>query len=235
MGSLSLRQRLADGSLDPDALTVAHFPAQSYCDPPHNRSSYTSRLYLAPDQEFRGISLQGQLARLNRLSPVSAHPLDESSQGPLSLTFASTDDHLCLELEAHYCYDTLATVAGTVRVNTEDGVVDGELPVSYIVSIGKELPRIYVNSYRSVDLDRAAALLERSGIHAKMQYTDQIGVAAQFSAWLAGENLRGTLRVVGTSPCAYGPDPSQCGSERTLWSLDWWGPGQPQEENLWGQ
>jgi hypothetical protein len=235
MGSLSLYQRLADGSLDPHSTPLAHFPAHNYCSPPPRSYNYTSQLYLAPDQEFRGISLQGQLARLNRASPVSARLQGDASRRPLSLSFASTDDHLCLELEAFGCYDAFATIAGTVRMSTEDGVIDGELPVSFIVGAGDELPPISINAYRAaVPLDKAPALLESSGIHAAMQYTDQFGVAVLFGALLDGEDLQGSLAVVGQSPCKSAPGSTECAFVQPIWFVDWGGAPHPYEENFCG-
>jgi hypothetical protein len=237
MGSLSVHQRLADGSLDPTSAPVAHFPAQNYCAPPARSATpynYTSQLYLRPDQEFRGVSLQGQLARLNRLSPVSAQSLDDRSRRPLSLAFASTDDHLCLELEPRDCYATLADLAGTVHMSTDDGAIAGELPVSFIVGAGDQLPPISIGAYRAADLEEAPALLESSGIHAQIQYTDQTRVAVLFSALLEGEDLQGSLTVIGVSPCKFAPDPAQCASQQPLWLLDWGGAAQPYEENFCG-
>lgn len=243
MGSLSwyLLKPQSDGSSDLTLSPLAHFPAQKYCTPPRRegtRYNYTSQLHLAPDQEFRGISIDNQLARLNRTSPVSAHPLGITSRRPLSLTFASTDDHLCLELESRGCSAGLANVAATVRMSTDDGEIDGELPLSLFLFDGGELPSISAVAYRSATtLDEVPGLLQGSGIHAAIDYTGQASAAVLFSALLEGEDFQGSLTVIGRGDTLCNtelPDGPQCLHNSPIWLLDWGGTPYPYEENFCG-
>ncbi|MEY2935373.1 MAG: hypothetical protein RL033_6122, partial [Pseudomonadota bacterium] len=225
----------------PATSPLAHFPAQKYCTPPPRRSTrynYTSQVYLLPDQEFRGLSLDNQLARLNRASPVSAHPLGDRSRRPLSLAFTSTDDHLCLELESRGCSSMLAFVPATVRMSTSDGEVDGELGIGLLLVGGSEQPEISAGTYRSATtLEEASALVQASGIHAAVDYTGQTGAAVDFGALLEGEAFQGSLMVIGqrSLPCNDEvPDGPQCVFNAPIWLLDWGGTPYPYEENFCG-
>jgi hypothetical protein len=221
MGSLSLHSRqLKDGASDPIVSQVAHFPADRYCAAPDRQFtsySYTSQLYLAPEQEFRGISLEGQLARLNRASPVSARTSITGPQSQFSFAFTTSDDHLCLELESRGCYTAIADIAASVRWSTDDASVDGEIPLSLRLKGDSDPLAISTRAFRgSTSLDDAPAVVQSFGVHAPIDYTGQDGADMFFSAVLEGEVFEGSLAVLGWRSC--GPE---CKSGRSIWMLDW--------------
>jgi hypothetical protein len=169
---------------------------------------------------------------------VSVHPLGDTSRRPLSLAFASTDDHLCLELESHGCSSGLARVPATVRMSTNDGEIDGELATTLLLVAGSEQPDISASAYGSATtLDESFALVAASGIHAPVDYTGQVSASVLFGALLEGEYFQGSLTIIGqrNAPCnVEHPDGPQCLTNAPIWLLDWGGVPYPYEENFCG-
>ncbi len=241
MGSLAWHsaQLDSDGASEPAGPPLAHFPAQRYCAPARRdgtRYNYTSQVHLERAQEFRGISLDDQLARLNRASPVSAHLAGSTVPRSLSLQFESADDHLCLELEPRGCTAELGWFQATLRQSTDDGEVDGELSLGVGVFADAAQPALSVHAYReAATLEDVPALVQGSGIHAALDYTGQHGAAVLFSALLEDEELQGSLTVIGRGPCLGLAGPAdQCVQNTPLWMLDWGGPPYPYEESFCG-
>lgn len=240
VGSLGLQSELR--SLDGSAVgqgggnALAHFPAEDYCGAPNAVS-------VLAEQAVRGLSLAAVLDGLNAQSPTTAQ-LTPSGSSQLELIFAADAPRVCISFDSDALFNggaggAVLRAAGSVRLHSEDGRIDGEIPVELSAqTLDGALQLNAEASQNSQEPAIAARLPALFAVRDPVNLTSYDGASARFRSHASDtDGAGGSLVISGLEvpECLTNPPPVLPGAmgspgcsgidEVPLWSASW---GTPQ-------
>lgn len=175
-------------------LPIAQFPADDYC-------GQTNTFSVAADQEVRGVSMAAALDALNGAGPIAVR-YQTGASSTIEVVYASDAARTCVSLGRDTLYngttDTALLFPGTVTLESLDGRLDGEFPVTISASSRETGFMFYAGANESTqDVTQAASFARERGVQDDVDVTGYDGVSISFQGFVAQTTAGGSLVVNG--------------------------------------